>query len=89
MMVQQSGQDMEGKTMLHAPVLHLRIGGGLLGWHTLKHNHPVRKVCRHDEIVLNDKRRLLRMQDKPETQATDITHNKSTPLKHTSYTSHT
>lgn len=31
----------------------------------VKHHHSVGHVSRHDEIVLHDKRRLLRMQNEP------------------------
>ena len=33
------------------------------GWSTLEHNNPIRQVRSHDEIVLNNKRSLLRVKD--------------------------
>lgn len=35
------------------------------GWLTLEHDDAVREVRRHDEVVLNHERGLLRMQDEP------------------------
>jgi hypothetical protein len=33
------------------------------GWLALEHDDSVSEVCRHDEIVLNDERRLLGMEN--------------------------
>jgi len=34
-------------------------------WFSLEHNNAVSEICRHDEVVFNNKSSLLCMQNKP------------------------
>lgn len=45
----------------------LRVSCGAPGGNAVKHDDSVGQVCRHDEVVLHHKRRLLGVEDVPET----------------------
>lgn len=45
--------------------LLLRVCRGTLGGNAVKHDDSVGQVCRHDEVVLYHKRRLLGVEDVP------------------------
>jgi hypothetical protein len=42
----------------------VRSGSGRDGGLALENDDPVGKVCSHDEVMLDDERRLLRMKNK-------------------------
>lgn len=57
----------------------LRVSRGLLGGNTVEHDDSVGQICRHDEVMLHHKRRLLGVKDVPGRKKTAKPLNSSAP----------
>ena len=58
--------------------LHSRGSGGCHSGLALEYNDTIGKVCRHDKVVFDHKRRLLSVQDKP-TRNKYLSHSSTSP----------